>query len=95
MIMCEGYVRSLLKVRDVHTERGIKSMSNTSIPESTKFTEAESSVSKRVVELARELDSEIRLTLMPSRETSLVITKLEEAIMWANRSISVNGVRGE
>lgn len=30
------------------------------------------------------------LTLPPSRETSLAITKLEEAAMWANKSIAFN-----
>jgi hypothetical protein len=33
---------------------------------------------------------EFLLTLPPSRETSLAITKLEEVAMWANKSIAFN-----
>lgn len=47
------------------------------------------------VRAARELESCILLRLKPSRETSLVITNLEQAMMWADKSIRNNGVRGE
>lgn len=44
---------------------------------------------------ARELESCILLWLRPSRETSLAITNLEQAMMWADKSIMNNGVTGE
>ena len=33
---------------------------------------------------------EVLQTLPPARETSLAITKLEEAAMWANKSVAFN-----
>lgn len=40
---------------------------------------------------AKELEKHIELNCPPSREKSLAITKLEEAIMWANKSITHGG----
>lgn len=37
----------------------------------------------------------ISLWLKPSRETSLALTDVEQAVMWAKRSIEKNGVSGE
>lgn len=46
----------------------------------------------RVNDLAQELYDEIAKTLVPSRETSLALTNVEQALMWADKSIRVNGV---
>ena len=59
------------------------------------FTMEEAEVCNNIVTCAEDLYSELTFTLMPSRETSIAFTKLEEAIMWAKRSIAKNGVRGE
>lgn len=40
--------------------------------------------------LAMVLATEITVSCPPSREKSLALTKLEEAIMWANASIARN-----
>lgn len=40
--------------------------------------------------LGKELATEIMVFCPKSRETSLAITKIEEAIMWANASIARN-----
>lgn len=42
-------------------------------------------------DMGRELAREILLRSKPSRERSLALTKLEEAIMWANAGIARNG----
>jgi len=39
---------------------------------------------------AQTLATEIYMFVPPSRERSLAITKLEEAIMWANKGIACN-----
>ena len=52
----------------------------------------ESMVNENIHELAEELYAEIAKYLVPSRETSLAITNLEQAMMWADKSISMNGV---
>lgn len=39
---------------------------------------------------ARELAIEFMEIVPPSREKSLAITKLEEAVMWANKGIACN-----
>ena len=45
-----------------------------------------------VSDAAARLERAIRASLIPSRETSLALTRLEEAVMWAERSATVNGV---
>lgn len=59
------------------------------------FTAAQNSASDAVIDAATSLESELMLWLRQSRETSLALTKLEEAVMWANKSIAKNGVTGE
>lgn len=44
-------------------------------------------------DLAEELGEEFEKLLVPSRESSLAMTNLEQALMWASKSIRVNGVR--
>lgn len=61
----------------------------------SKLTQMEQDAYESVRVAAQDLESEIVMLLMPSRETSLAITKLEEVVMWANKSIGINGVRGE
>lgn len=61
----------------------------------TELTTAQSSASDAVIDAATDLESKLTLWLRPSRETSLALTKLEEAVLWANKSISKNGVTGE
>lgn len=50
---------------------------------------------RAISEKASLLEDEIRLWLKESRETSLAMTSLEQAVMWAERSIVKNGVSGE
>ena len=45
-----------------------------------------------VSDAAERFERAIRASLVPSRETSLALARLEEAVMWAERSASVNGV---
>lgn len=59
------------------------------------LTPAQGNASDAIIDAATGLESEIMLWLHPSRETSLALTKLEEAVMWANKSIAKNGVTGE
>ena len=63
--------------------------------EQVKFTHVEAEMCNDIVESAQELFSDYEFLLNPSRETSLAKTKLEESVMWAKRSIALNGVRGE
>lgn len=42
-------------------------------------------------DMGRELAREILVRSKPSRERSLALTNLEEAIMWANAGIARNG----
>lgn len=55
------------------------------------FTEEGEFLSSMIIEEAEILDELFEEKLMPSRETSLAKTKLEEAVMWANKSIALNG----
>lgn len=59
------------------------------------FTTAQNSASNAVIDAATDLESELMLWLRQSRETSLALTKLEETVLWANKSIAKNGVTGE
>lgn len=59
------------------------------------LTPAQENASDAVIDAATSLESELMLWLRQSRETSLALTKLEEAVMWANKSIAKNGVTGE
>lgn len=40
---------------------------------------------------AEELEGIIALRCKPSREKSLAMTKLEECVMWANKSLALHG----
>ncbi len=62
---------------------------------SVKFDEAQVCASDVIREKASALLREIDLVLLDSRERSLAKTKLEECVMWANRSIAVAGTRVE
>lgn len=48
--------------------------------------------SEIVRNIAEDLEAEIALRLVPSREKSLALTKLEECVMWANKAIAKHGV---
>lgn len=81
--------------------RELRSFSKEAMPmdgliayDSREFDAAEKNASDACVGAARELESCIRLWLKPSRETSLALTNLEQAMMWANKSIRNNGVTG-
>lgn len=50
-------------------------------------------LSSLIVEEAEIMDEIFEEKLVPSRETSLAKTKLEEAVMWANKSIALHGRR--
>ena len=54
---------------------------------------SEEDVRNQIVAAAREMESLYALLLVPNRETSLAMTKLEESVMWADTSIAINGVR--
>ena len=56
------------------------------------FDEAQDSASAAIRGTAEELEVIIDLRCKPSREKSLALTKLEECIMWANKSLSIHGV---
>lgn len=88
--MCDEYMQAL--VDNYEKEK----MGNMKLNfDSRKFTEMEMDANDSIVAAARDLESEITLLLMPCRETSLALTKLEEAVMWAKKSINIAGVRGE
>lgn len=55
------------------------------------FTEEGAFLSDMIIEEAEILNELFEEKLMPSRETALAKTKLEEAVMWANKSIMLNG----
>lgn len=55
--------------------------------------EEQSFVSNMIIENADSLYTTLDDFLAPSRETSLAKTKLEEAVMWAKKSIVINGVK--
>ena len=48
--------------------------------------------SEAIRNIAEDLEAEIALFLLPSREKSLALTKLEECVMWANKAIAVYGI---
>lgn len=50
---------------------------------------------KRVRANARQLAEELVMLCPPSRERSLALTKLEEAVMHANSAIARHGVRSQ
>lgn len=59
------------------------------------FTKTQASVYNDIADSAQELYTDYEFLMKPSRETSIAKTKLEESVMWAKRSIALNGVRGE
>ena len=56
------------------------------------FDETKKLSSSLIVAAAKKLEAVFNSSLKPSRETSLAFTKLEEAVMWANRAIAVEDV---
>lgn len=87
MIYSDAYIKELRKYpREERVSEGLIGY------ERRDLTEQEDSALDELIADARELESDLRLRLMPSRETSLALTKLEEAMMWASRSIRNNGV---
>ena len=56
------------------------------------FDAAQDTASAVIRDSAEELEAIIALRCAPSREKSLAMTKLEECIMWANKSLALNGV---
>lgn len=57
------------------------------------MSDEQSFVSNMIIENADSLYTTFDDFLVPSRETSLAKTKLEEAVMWAKKSIVINGVK--
>lgn len=53
--------------------------------------DAQKTLSELVIGKAEILDEIFSEDLVQSRETSLAKTKLEEAVMWANKSIALHG----
>lgn len=49
-------------------------------------------LSELIRDSAEELEANIALYCVPGREKSLATTKLEECVMWANKSIALHGV---
>ena len=45
-----------------------------------------------ILNIAEDLEAEIALFVVPSREKSLAMTKLEECVMWANKAIAIHGI---
>ena len=56
------------------------------------FDEDQNDVSEVFRETAEELEANIVLLCVPSREKSLALTKLEECVMWANKALAMHGV---
>ena len=57
-----------------------------------KFDDDQLELSQMIKDSAEELEANIALYCVPSREKSLAITRLEECVMWANKSIALCGV---
>ena len=56
------------------------------------FDKRQIEASDAIRDTAEDLEAIIALRCAPSREKSLAMTKLEECIMWANKSLALNGV---
>jgi hypothetical protein len=54
-----------------------------------KASETQSAKIQEIMAAAQSM-SAVLMTLTPSRESSLAITKLEECAMWANKSVAFN-----
>ena len=52
---------------------------------------AQEAADEAVRDAAKDLEAVIALRLVPSREKSLAMTKLDECVMWASRALEVNG----
>lgn len=89
-MMCDDYARALIVNRKKRKVTG--GMLNF---DSRAYTDAEEEAITNIKEAASDLGREISCLLIPSREKSLALTKLEEAVMWAGKCINVNGVIGE
>lgn len=56
------------------------------------FDENQVEKSNDIRQAAEDLAAVIVLRCVPSREKSLAMTKLEECVMWANKSLALYGV---
>lgn len=56
------------------------------------FDQRQIKASDAIRDTAEDLEAIIALRCAPSREKSLAMTKLEECIMWANKSLALHGV---
>lgn len=92
MTFSDAYVGELDEYND---KVGDPHVSEHTMFRTTELTTAQNSASDAVIDAATSLESELMLWLRPSRETSLALTKLEETVLWANKSIAKNGVTGE
>ena len=54
-----------------------------------KTSETQSAKIQEIMAAAQAMNA-VLMTLTPSRESSLAITKLEECAMWANKSVAFN-----
>jgi len=59
------------------------------------FNEIQQSHSNTVVQAAETLEAAIRAWCPNSREKSLAVTNLEQAVMWANKAIAIHGAQEE
>jgi len=55
------------------------------------FDKDQTEASELIRDSAEDLEAAIALWCVPSREKSLAMTKLEECVMWANKSLAMNG----
>ena len=53
------------------------------------FTDSQKEASKSLIRLYQFVEADILQATAPSREQSLALTKLEEAVMWTNRALAV------
>lgn len=56
-----------------------------------KLNSVDDEVNVSVHDAAEELEATIAVRCKPSREKSLAMTKLEECVMWANKSLALYG----
>jgi len=56
------------------------------------FDDDQMELSQLIRDSAEDLEANIALYCVPGREKSLAMTKLEECVMWANKSIAKHGV---
>lgn len=59
------------------------------------FDDDQMELSQLIRDSAEDLEANIALYCVPGREKSLAMTKLEECVMWANKSIAIHGIWDE